>query len=203
MLGLAKKSLFVLVAVAATTGAQAITFFNINVSGSLAPGNSVNIFPDNIDFLWSPPATVGDPVAPVRFGNIIITYEAMDTTPMNQMVLSVLGGLLGSGTIIVNEVIEDMGPGGGTLASGGATLTAGNWLPPSYTQTFNFSHSATHIKVKKTFTLLAPDSREEQVIDLASISLVQQKINQVPEPATMAALGLGAVALVSRRRRRK
>lgn len=200
MLGLVKRSLFVVVAAAAASGAHAITFFNVNISGSLAGGSSFNVFPDNIDFLWSPPATVGDPVHPVRFGNIIITYEATDATPMNQMVLSLLGGLSGSGTIIVNEVIEDMNPGGGTLASGGATLTAGNWLPPSYTATFNFSQPSTHIKVKKTFTLIAEDT---QALDLASISLVQQKINQVPEPGTMAALGLGAVALLSRRRRKK
>lgn len=203
MLGFYKKSFFVMAAVAATAGAHAITFFNINVSGSLAPGNSVNIFPNNIDFTWTPPATVGDPVAPVRFGNIIITYEATNATPMNQMVLSVLGGLLGSGTIIVNEVIEDMGPSGGTLASGGAILNAGNWLPPSYTQTFNFSAPSTHIKVKKTFTLLAPDSENQQIVDLASVSLIQQKINVVPEPATMGALGLGVIGLMARRRRKK
>ncbi|MBX3120054.1 MAG: PEP-CTERM sorting domain-containing protein [Fimbriimonadaceae bacterium] len=192
-----------MIAAAAASGAHAITFFNVNVSGSLAPGNTVNIFPDNIDFLWSPPASVGDPVAPVRFGNIIITYEATNATPMNQMVLSLLGALSGKGTIIVNEVIEDAGPGGGTLASGGATLTAGNWLPPSYTQTFNFSRAVTHVKVKKTFTLIAEDSTDPQILDLASISLIQQKINVVPEPGTMAALGLGAVALITRRRKKK
>ncbi|MCA9306094.1 MAG: PEP-CTERM sorting domain-containing protein, partial [Phycisphaerales bacterium] len=59
-----------------------------------------------------------------------------------------------------------------------------------------FARPAQHIKVKKTITLLAPDLNEG--IDLAAISLVEQRL--IPTPGAMALMGLGG--LVASRRRR-
>lgn len=199
----------VLVGMAAFAPAT-ITFSNVTVTGSLVPlGNpgswSFATGAQDIDFSFNH-AIVGDvpsiALPPgTRSGTITITYIATSTLPMvsNSMLVSLLGGLSGSGTVFFNEVIEttDMVPV--TIGSHGVVLTGSSALP--YTHTINFSQEATQIKVKKTIILAAPESGAD-ILDLASIGLVEQNIGVVPEPATMAVLALGAGALMARRRRR-
>jgi hypothetical protein len=53
--------------------------------------------------------------------------------------------------------------------------------------------------VKKEITLTAnPDSQD---FDFAALGLVQQALSTVPEPGTMAALGVGIAALIARRKK--
>jgi hypothetical protein len=180
--------------------ASAITFTNVTFAGTpqLISGASFTTGATDIDFSL-PNAVVGD-FQPLRQGSVIITYEAMSDTPMvmDQMVLTVLGGLFGSGQIQFSEVIEDMVNPGIIGSSGVININNNNQLP--WSQNIEFTRATTHIKVKKEFFLIAePDT---PALDLARISLVEQNLVVVPEPGTMAAVGLGLTALIARRRRK-
>lgn len=176
-----------------------IMFSNVNVSPEWADNITVVESDQDIDFFFDSSVSIvdGQPQAVIR---IAITYEAwgmnMDIT-QDTLVVSVLGGLLGSGTLIFNEVIEDLEAENGedvTLVEYGVTLTADDALP--HVADLMFSRPSQHIKVKKTITLIAPDLNEG--IDLAAISLVEQRL--IPTPGAMALMGLGGM-IASRRRR--
>lgn len=203
MLGMKSFRLFGLAALGALTlsAAQAqIIFSNVSIVGSLVSGASYATGPNYIDFYF-PNASVGDSL-PDRVGSILITYDAAAPAPMvsDFLVLNVLGALSGSGTIFLNEVIEDLAdPQNPTvIGSHNAVLDENSQLP--YSHTILFDYGSDKIRVKKTFTLSAVDS---QAFDLASVGLVQQTISIVPEPGSLMALGLGAVALASRRKRNR
>ncbi len=182
-----------------TASSQAvITFSNITFSGTpnLISAATFNTGNFDIDFTL-PNAVVGD-FQVARQGVITITYEAQSNDPMSAMVYTLLGGVAGNGLIQFSEVVEDMITPGiiGTLPT--QTITSNSQLP--FSTSFDFIRSSTRIKVKKDFFLIAePNS---QVLDLARIAFFEQNISVVPEPASMAALGIGFAALVARRRRK-
>lgn len=186
---------------AARASHAAITFFNVNITGSapLIAGSSYITGSTDIDFSL-PNAVVGD-FQPLRQGVVTITYEAMSAQPMvmDEMVLTVLGGLSGSGLIQFSEVVEDMVTPGIIGSVGPITITSNSQLP--WSGNIVFTRPSTHIKVKKDFFLFAqPDT---QALDLARISLVEQNLVVVPEPTSLAVLGLGALAAVVRKRKRR
>lgn len=189
-----------LVAAAAT---QAITFTNITVtSPPLSNGSSWTVLANSIK-VFVPNAIVGDPTHPLRAGTLNIQYDVdcgrgqtATAVGANTAVVT-----LGSGAIIMNELVFNLDSGGNEI--GGAI--------GSYTHLFNSSTAnndsasilldggGRYIRVKKSFTLVAPDTQD---LDLAAIAIINQNVQCVPEPASMAALGLGAVALIRRRRAR-
>lgn len=171
-----------------------VVYSNVTINGSLAGGASFVTGPNDIDFSF-PNASVGDG-QPSRSGNLIITYIAQsdDRTTFDRMILSTLGALLGSGTVIVNEVIEDL-VNPAVIATFGRTYRAeqGNNLPQ--THVIPFTRETTAIKVKKTYVLVAP---ETQALDLANVSLVEQRL--VPAPGALMLAGAGGVLALRRRR---
>lgn len=190
-----------LAAVAGLAGvAQAdLIFSNVSITGSLSTGATSMTDDTNIDFSF-PDAIVGDPVDPRRFGNIVITFEVMSDDAMimaDHLLLSVGGGLSGTGTIFFNEVIEDL-ESPAILASHNAVLDENSVLP--YTAQIDFAHPSRHIKVKKTLLLTAvPD--DPTGLDLAAVSLVEQGLVLIPEPAGLGLLVGGLAFMFGRSRR--
>lgn len=176
------------------TADAGVVYSNVSISGSLGSGGTFVTGPNDIDFNFVS-AIVGD-AQPARSGNIIITYIASsdDGGSFSRMDLSVLGATLGSGTVVVNEVIEDLITPG-IIASFGAVYTdsSGHSLPQ--TAEIQLSRSSTKVKVKKTFVLVAPETAN---LDVASVSLVEQRL--VPSPGSAALIGLSGLIAVRRRR---
>lgn len=185
---------FLTMALTAAVASADVTFSNVVIRGSLSTGATFATTPSDIDFSF-PDAVVGDVVAPRRVGSIVITYEATSDDPVNQDQLALLafGALSGSGTIYFNEVVEDL-VNPGVIASYNVVLDANSQLP--HVATLNFSRPSTHVKVKKTAILTAIDSIDQQIVDLASIALIEQRF--VPEPAALVLL-LAGLPLLRRR----
>lgn len=190
-----RNTVVALLAAAAVAPAGAsITFSNIVIGGSLALPNSVVTGSQSIDFIFDD-ATVGDIVDPRRSGDIQITYEATSSVGLvqDQLVLSVLGALSGSGVIVFNETVEDLN-NPGIIASYGVTLNSNDQLP--HAATLNFSRTSNHVRVTKSIRLNAPAT---DAFDLSNVSLIEQTFREVPEPSALALLALGGLSLLRRR----
>lgn len=187
----------VMVAGAAASSADAaIIFSNIRITGSLASGGQAVQGANDIDFVFANnSAQVGDATAPVRSGNIVITFDVDSTDgPITSDVLSILGAIQGSGLVIFNEVIEDRTPGNvGIIAMASHTLNA--QTPPPQNRVIDFIRPSSSFKVKKTLVFSALDT---QALDLANVSLVEQRF--VPTPGALALLGIAGLSLARRRR---
>ena len=178
--------------------AGVINFSDVVIDGSLANGATFSTANNAIDFFF-PDASVGDGL-PSRIGTLSLTYVAESTDGMdqNQMLLSVLGALQGSGTIFFNEVIEDISNPLDPifLASYGVVLDSNDDLP--HTAVLDFARPSNLIKVKKNLTLTAFDTGS---VDFANVGLVEQTIRVVPEPTSLALCGFGLACMFVRRRR--
>jgi hypothetical protein len=171
-----------------------IIFSEVSITGSLATGADYQTGPNDIDFIL-PDAIVGDPTDPRREGDLIISFEAESADPLtqDQLTLSVLGALAGSGTISLTETVEDLiAPG--VIASYDVVLDENSQLP--HVAVLDYDRTSTHVRVEKTLTLEAFDTGG---FDLAQISLIEQVIHEIPEPTTGLALMLPALLLGRRR----
>lgn len=186
----------------AGAAAHAITFTNIIIqSPPMSTGSSSSIVGPSISF-FTPNAIVGDAVAPIRTGVLSIQFDATNDVAMasDQVFISLAAVTAGTGRIdFVERVFELSGPNGTELAQIGTAshtfLPGGNM---TWSTTVAFENSARYLRVKKDFILTAPDS---QATDLAALGTINQSFNVVPEPATLAVLGVGAAALLRRRKR--
>ena len=196
-----KRSLGVAILAFGAVAAQAITFTNVIItSPPLSNGSSYNAIGNSISF-FTPNAIVGDSVG-IRFGTLNIQYDASSTVNMlaDTVTVNLASAILGSGQILFRELIFeiDCNTGseiGGPIGTSTHTFDANN--SPFFTEQIVLSRQAQCIRAKKSFTMLAPDT---SAFDIAALAIVNQSISTVPEPSSMIALGVGALALLRRRR---
>lgn len=187
--------------------AQNIQFYNYIFSGGplaagLTPSVTSGALANAITFN-TPNAVVGDPVAPLRSGSLSIQYDAATTTGgiyANQVGVNLGGVILGSGTITFREDVFEIDALGNELRFLGSASHVFNAGPlVSWNTTITFTGAPVlRMRAKKYFDFAAPDTA---VLDLASLSFVNQAPQVVPEPASMTALALGAAALLRRKRK--
>lgn len=190
--------------IAGAVSANAVTFGNVQIeSPPLSDGSSHSIIGNSISF-FLPNAIVGDVTDPMRAQTLNIQFDAFSDVDMvaDTATVNLETALLGSGVVVFLEQIFEL-DGAGNEVGGGPIGTAFHIFntqnSPNFSTTIEFSRPVNALRAKKSFTLLAEDT---DVNDLAAVGFVNQNIHVVPEPATMGALGLGAVALFARRRRK-
>lgn len=197
------KLSFIVVAMSVAAVSSASSFSNVNLqSPPLTTGSSWTALGNSISF-FMPNAIVGDPVSPLRAGTINIQYDAYTPGPAiaNEVGINLGAALSGSGTIFFQEQIFELDSLGNEVAGGPVGVISHAFLPgdsTAWTGTISFSRAVERFRAKKFFTLAAVDTA---AFDLASIGIVNQNIQVVPEPASMAALGLGVAALLRRRKK--
>lgn len=188
--------------VLATSSAHAITFFDISYTASpLTAGADEEIIGNSISF-FTPFAIVGDSgTGGARYGEFDISYSVDAGVGIGAIIMGVTlhEVILGSAKIDFKEVVYELLPDdtiGDVVGSASESFLAD--FVGSWSQTLVLTRSVNRARVVKSFVLDAPATPE---LDFASLALVNQNIQLVPEPATMAALGIGALGLLRRRRK--
>lgn len=124
-----------------------------------------------------------------------IEYEVTSDTSINALNLLFTGWNFGTGRIDYREVVFDM-EGNEVASTSGALF--GNNTPFTQVDDLIFSEGLTSYRVTKVFNLaIDPQSND---VSLSTLGIIEQ--NAVPEPATMAVMGIGALGLIARRRRK-
>lgn len=185
--------------------ARAITFTNVQIqSPPLSNGSSWSSIGNSISF-FTPNAQVGDATDPLRSGTLNIQYDALNfggpAMTANSLTVTLGASVLGAlSSVDFIEVIVEIDANGNEIGTplGSSTHTFFESSAPTFNDTITFSRPVFAFRAKKSFALDAPVT---QAIDLASVTINNQSIQVVPEPATMGALALGALALIARRRK--
>lgn len=186
---------------AAAALGYSVTFSNvIFASAPLSDGATFGFDANSITF-YTPNAGVGD--APgIRVGTLTIQYDADAGALMCavEATVTLAQAILGSGTIEFTEVVYEIDEFGaiigGPLASVAVTFDSNS--SPIWSDTLVLSSCVQRLRAIKTFEMNAPETAGE---DLAAVAINNQSITVVPEPTTIAGLGVASLALIRRRKK--
>jgi hypothetical protein len=181
---------------AAAALSQAISYSNIDATvtfdGTTTYNLQVLVDGNSITFTGIPPMTVIQP-GTHSTAVVNISYDVTSKNGLNGLDLIYTGSTFGTGTIDWNESVMDSGSNVIGTASGSESGDSAF----SREDFISFSGGAVNAySVNKTFTLDVGG----QTPSAASLGLIEQ--NAVPEPASMGALAIGALGLLSKRRRK-
>jgi len=157
-----------------------------------------------IDFTQNaPPFKIGDTTGFSTGSSTISFNVTAPTLAIKAVDLVLQGDVEAFGRIQFSESVSDGSGSLGTIT--GSILGAswgGNGVNGAFTKVYHldFSRSVNSFTVNKSFFM---DINEQQLpsSSIALVSIVEQNFTPVPEPASIACLAAGAIALIRRRKK--
>lgn len=195
---------------AALSANAQVVYSNVNATYTLNPaGGSFNwtAIPNGaeqtIDFVGMSPAFKVGAGTGFSTGTSIISYDVTAVNPVGSLSMVLQGNVIDFGRITYTTTVTS---GSTTLATFTGTILGDSYtggVDGAFTLPLNLSFSAgsSSFTVTNSFSLDI-NGQSLPSTSIATLGLVEQNLRPVPEPATLSALGLGALALIRRRRMR-
>lgn len=197
----------------ALIGISGTGVLTVTPPNSIGPGNTtglIDFFPNNV--------FAGGASGQVTV-NYAFSYDVNNPIAIKQIGLVLLGTIGGRGIVTFSEQVQQLvggvptGPNlvNYTVSFNSSTsdprlnVSGGNYNFLDDTGLFRGATGGlapqTDYRVFKEITVSVGTADYNHATDFASVTLVEQDHQPVPEPASFAALGLGAIVLIRRRRR--